>query len=307
MLLTLAEMRQKLKRRVPGISDEAANDTLNEAYSNLARMYPWQELMMESKFATQKHVSTGGAGFANGATDITAATSVSAAWSDGESNGFAGMYIKKDDEAAYYTITASTSNAITITESYIGKTTTAAASSGDSYVIFKHIYEIASAMETVEYLIHDNYLHEMEPHEFERSDPDLDMEGEPTRWMKAGVNTAGNTLVQLYPPRVDDIYEIRVRGRRRIESLADAEKPLIDSMLILSLAEADALRKGLLVDPSSTTQEAVNLAIANFTLMYDTAIDHDFNNRSHSRYVRDRFFQVGRGHEWYVDHDPYDA
>jgi hypothetical protein len=307
MLHTLAEMRQKLKRRVPGLSEEAANDTINEAYSNLARMYPWQEMMVESKFATQKYVATGGAGFANGATDITAATSVSAAWVDGESNGFAGMFIKKDDEAAYYTITSSTSVEITITENYLGKTTTAAASSGDSYAVFKHVYEIASAIETVDYLMHDSYLHEMEPHEFERADPDLDMEGEPSSWMKAGVNTAGNTLVQLYPPRVDDIYEIRVRGRRRVETLADSEKPLIDSMLILALSEADALRKKSLLDPGSVSTDVLKYAVANFTLLYENAVAFDFNNRSHSRYVRDRFFYHGRGHAWYVDHDPYDA
>ena len=306
MLNTLAEMRQKLKRKVPGLSDEVCNDAINEAYSNLARMYPWQELETEGKFATKAYVSTGGAGFENAATDITASTSVSAAWT-ATANKFAGMYIKKDDEAAYYIITASTSVSITITESYLGKTTTAAASSGDSYCIFKHIYEISSSIETVDRVMHESYLNEMTPNEFERADPDLDASGRPTRWIKVGNSSAGNILLQLYPPRIDDIYELRIRGRRRVETLADATKPFIDSNLILALAEADMLRKKKLIDPDSVQDEVMKYAIANFSLLYDAAIQHDYNNRSHSRYVRDRMFYTGRGSEWYVDHDPYDA
>jgi hypothetical protein len=304
MLTTLAEMRQKLKRKVPGTSDEACDDALNEAYSNLARMYPWQELETESKFATKAYVATGGAGFENGATDITAATSVSAAWTS-TANQFAGMYIKKENEAAYYVITSSTSNSITITENYLGKTTTATASSGDSYAIFQHIYEIASGIETVDRIMHDSYLREMTPNEFERADPDLDTNGPPSKWIKVGNSSAGNVLIQIFPPRIDDIYELRIRGRRRVEVLADAEKPMIDSNLILALAETDMLRKKKLIDPASVEDEVLKYAIANFTLLYENATAHDYNNRSHSRYVRDRFFPHGRGHEWYVDHDPW--
>ena len=306
MLTTLAEMRQKLKRKVPGLSDEVCNDAINEAYSNLARMYPWQELEAESKFATKAYVATGGAYFENAATDITAATSVSSSWT-ATANKFAGMYIKKENEAAYYLITASTSIAITITESYIGKTTTAATSSGDSYCIFKHVYEISSSIETVDRVMHESYLSEMTPNEFERVDPDLDASGRPTRWIKVGNSSAGNVLLQLYPPRIDDIYELRIRGRRRVETLIDATKPFIDSNLILALAEADMLRKKKLIDPGSVEDEVMKYALANFALLYDSAIQHDYNNRSHSRYVRDRMFYTGRGSEWYVNHDPYDA
>jgi hypothetical protein len=142
MINTLATMRRDLMGMVPGFAPATYDQAIQRAYDDLVKAFPWQDLEKDFVVATKAYVDTGGAHFENGQTDVTAATTVSASWS----GDYAGMFIIRRDDAVYSTITANDSTSITLTSAYLGNTTTAAASSGDSYAIFKHIYAVDSAV-----------------------------------------------------------------------------------------------------------------------------------------------------------------
>jgi hypothetical protein len=312
MRMTLKEMRDELSSWVPGFTPGGYIAAINRAYDELAHLYPWTKLDTEFKIITKPFVAVGGAMWGSGLTTITAATNVSAAWgtsAGGTNLNFAGMFIKKDDEAAYYTITSNTSIQVTITESYPGKTTTAEASSGESYIIFKHIYAIPSAVETVVHLMHDSYLEEMDTSMFEDIDPDFDEEGEPSKWRNAGVDSNGQTLVQIFPPRIDDVYEIRGRGRLRASRMtADADIPYLEPVLIMAFAEVELMKRKRMTNPDTISDDMLNNATNNAQRQLEQSLKGDWKLRTQSRYVHDNFFRsYHRGQKWLVAHDPWDS
>ena len=306
MYLTLAEMQNELMAWIPGFNPNAVASAINRAYNDLGSMRHWSDLETEFNFVTKQSVSSGGANFTNGSTEITASTC--AGWSAGESDGFAGMFIKKDEEASYYVITASTSVLITLTGNYLGKTTTAAATAGDGYVVFKHIYAIESGVESVVRLMHDSFLEEMDTMDFERRDPDLRSEGEPSKWRSAGMNSAHVTLIQLYPARIDDVYEIRGRGNKRTETLTADSYPLLDSTLIMGYAEAELMKRKHLLSPGVVSVDMLAASASTLGELLRIAIDQDDRKRNRSRYVTDNTSSSHhRGQKWMVSHDPADS
>lgn len=308
MRQTVAQMKVDLSTWVPGFTPTEYEAAINRAYSELGRLYPWSVFEAEFIMATKEFVDTGGVDFNSGTTSITAATSVSAAWSNGESDGFSGMFIKKADEAAYYTITGSNSNDVTITSNYIGISTTAVASAGDGYAIFQHIYAVPTAIETVTHLMHDSYLEEMDDPTFENIDPDLESEGEPARWRNAGVNSAGASLVQIYPALIDGVYELRGRGRLRIPILTASETPLLDSYLVNTFAQVDLMQRKHMMNPATVTDIMLEVATKKASMALSNALAQDWRARTTAKYVHDNFFKSHhRGQKWYVSHDPYDA
>jgi hypothetical protein len=311
MRLTLTEMRSDLTSLVPGFTPNQYDKAVNRAYYELARMYPWSKFDTEFKFVTKQAVETGGAIFSSGGTIIDAADNVSAAWgtsAGGTTLDFTGMFVKKQDEGAYYVITSNTSIALTITESYLGITTTAASSSGDSYAIFQHIYPINSSVDTVVHLMHDHYLDEMDDPTFERIDADLESEGEPSKWRNAGVNSAGVTLIQLYPARIDGVYELRGRGRLRPEKLTATTTPLLDGDLIVAYTSVDLMQRKKMINPGTITDDMLENAIARAKQFLDNALNHDWRARTVGKYTHDNFFKsYHRGQKWYVSHDPWDS
>jgi len=311
MRQTLAQMRNDLSTWVPGFTPTEIDNAINRAYSELSYMYPWSKFDAEFKFATKEYVETGGVIFSAGGTNIDAATNVSAAWgtsAGGTTLNFAGMFVKKYDEAAYYVITSNTSIALTITEAYLGITTTAASSSGDSYSIFKHIYAIPTAVETVIHIMHDSYLEEMTTSTFEKVDPDLQSEGEPSKWRNVGVNSAGATLIQIYPAKIDGVYELRGRGRLRPETLISTTTPLLDSYLINCFAQIDLMQRKRMINPATISDDMLKNAYTKASSALDNALAHDWRARTHAKYTSDNFFKsYFRGQKWYVSHDPWDA
>lgn len=305
MRMTLAEMRSDLSSWVPGFTPDAIDSSINRAYSELARMYPWSKFDTEFKLVTKQYVETGGAHFTNGIATISAADSVSASWS----GDYAGMFLKKrSDVAAYYTITSNTSVELTVTEAYLGITTTAVSSAGDGYSIFQHIYAIPSGVETIVHLMQDSYLEEMDDITFETIDPDLESEGEPSKWRNAGVSSTGVTLVQLFPARIDDVYELRGRGRLRPERLISATYPLLDSTLIMSFAEVDLMQRKRMINPATISDDMLQNAMSKAGTHLSNAVNNDWRARTTGRYTHDNFFKsYHRGQKWYVSHDPIDA
>ncbi len=305
MRLTLSEIRSELTLWVPGFTPDAYDSAINRAYSELARMYPWSKFDTEFKLVTKQSIDTGGAHFTNGAATISAATTVSAAWS----GDYAGMFVKKrDDVAAYYIITSNDSVELTVTEAYLGITTTAVASAGDGYTIFQHIYAIPSGVETVVHLMHDHYLAEMDDVTFETIDADLEAEGEPSKWRNAGVDSSNNTLVQIYPPRLDGVYELRGRGRLRPERLTSSSTPLLDANMIMSYASIDLLYRKQMMNPSSVSAQHIEHAVERSDMYIQAALNLDWRARTVARYTHDNFFKsYHRGQKWYVSHDPWDA
>ena len=311
MIQTLSEMRSDLSLWVPGFTPDQYDAAVNRAYSELSRMYPWSKFDTEFNLVTKGYVETGGVIFSSGGTNIDAATNVSAAWgtsAGGTNLNFAGMFVKKRDEAAYYIITSNNSISLTITSAYLGITTTAASSSGDSYSIFKHIYAIPCAIETIMYLMHDSFLEEMDDRTFETISPDLESEGEPSKWRNAGVNSAGVTLVQLYPSKIDGVYQLRGRGRLRPELLISTARPLLDSYLISSFAEVELMRRKRMINPATITDDMLSNAQQKASMALDNAIALDFRARTDSKYTHDNFFKsFHRGQKWFVSHDPWDS
>lgn len=303
MYETLSEMREKLRRKVPGFTITGYNDAVQDTYSNLVREYPWVELEEEFTLQVLASISTGGADFNSGATSITAATTVSAAWTDGTSDGFAGRFIKKANESAYWLITASDTVEITITSNYLGTSTTAVASAGDGYFIFKHIYAVNSAIDTVERLMyHESLIQPLDDEQIERRDPDLDGTGEVCGWRNAGINSAGVSMVQIYPAQLNDNYLLRGRGRIRVETLTDTTKPLIDSNLIIAYAEVELLGIKKLMNNDSVPDMVLQLSLARANRLLDTALRSNTRKHTFSRYVKDRFHSPNRSHQWYVEY-----
>ena len=308
MIQTIETMRKNLMAWVPGYSPDAYDQAINRAYDDISRVYPWTKLEREFKLVTKQYVDSGGVHFENGATDVTAATSVSANWSS-TADAYAGMFIKKntDDEAAYYTITASTSVLITLSEAYQGKTTTAVVSAGDGYFIFQHIYAIPSAFETVTHLMGKSLLTEVDRYNLEMRNPDFDWEGEPSSWNNYGVNSANVALVQIYPPKVDDVYELRGWGRLKVEVLAGTAAPLLDSNLIISFASVELLARKSLINPDTVSNDAIGLAEKRAEAKMLAAMQLDSRQRTHMPYTQDNMFRSGHpGQKWLVSHDPWD-
>jgi len=311
MKLTLSEMRSNLSLWVPGFTPNEYDAAINRSYSELSRMYPWSGFDTEFNLATKSYVEDGGVIFSAAGTNIDAADNVSAAWgtsAGGTNLDFAGMFVKKRDEASYYVITSNTSVALTITSAYLGVTTTAATSAGDGYSIFKHIYAIPSSVETIMYLMHDSFLEEMDDRTFETLSPDLESEGEPSKWRNAGVNSSGATLIQFYPAKINDVYQLRGRGRLRPEVLTSALYPLLDSYLIETFAELELMRRKRMINPSTITDDMLNNATQKAAMALDNAIALDWRARTDSKYTHDNFFKsYHRGQKWFVSHDPWDS
>jgi hypothetical protein len=304
MFLTGKEMRIILGRRVPGFSSDSYIDAINEAYSSTAEIRSWNCLERNFNLTTKALVNTGGAYFNSGSTSVTACTT--GAWSAGASDGFANMYIKKHDEASYYKIANSDSSGITIVSAYPGKTTTADATAGDSYDIFQHIYTVDSTIETVTHLMHDSYLEDWDEKVIEMKDPNIQEQGSPRKWRSAGQDSSGNTLVEIYPRLVDDVYELRGKGQVKIEALTDTTKPLLNSYLIIAVAEIDLLRRKRLIDPASVSDDMLERANNNASEKLQIAAINDMRKTTGSNYTEDRlFFEHGRGHQWLVEHDPW--
>ena len=143
----------------------------------------------------------------------------------------------------------------------------------------------------------------------EMRDPDLDAEGEPFEWRAAGMDSSNNTLIQLYPAKINDVYEIRGRGLLRTETLSsDAVRPLLDSLVITALAEVELLRRKKLISPPSVSDEMLVAADQSAMSAMSIAQREDYKKRTLSRYTQDRFFGgFHRGQQWYVEHDPIDA
>jgi len=313
MLLTLANMKRKLSRNVPGLTDPVLRDLVLETYDKLCRAYNWMELETEFKVRTEQYQATGGVQFTNASKDVTAATTVSAAWDVTTAISFTAwgsMFIRKDGEAAYYSIASATSVAISLSVVYGGKTTTAAASSGDGYRVFQHLYNIDSNVETIYYLVYnDDFLRELSAEEIARKDPELEESGEPYAWRMAGITTANQTRVQIYPACVNDIYELRGKGKKRIESLTatTTATSLIDSNLIVAFATVDGLKIQKHHNANISGGD-IERAGTHAMLLYDEMKGADLRRRrSTSKHVRDRFFgeSVSRGHQYYIDYDSF--
>lgn len=309
MYNTLAIMRQDLMGFVPGFSPSVYTSAIQRAYDDLARAYPWQEFEHQVALATKQYIDTGGVDFNNGSTSVTAATTVSAAWSTGETNGFAGRYIIKRNESWPNLISASNSNSITLNSNYVGKSTTAAASSGDGYAIFKHIYALtASISEVTAVVCEDELMGEASDAYIDAHDGDFNATGEPEKWRVLGRNSAGLTQIQIYPALTDDIYVLRVRGRKPIDTLSDATKPLLDSSLINAFAEVELLKRKKLLDPNAVTDSMLEASMANAANHFNYATERDRRIRTDEPYVRDNMFgDTHRGQDWMVTHDPWDT
>ena len=308
MYKTLAAMRADLMSSVPGFSPSTYNTVIQKSYDDIARSFPWQDMEVEVNLATVKFVNIGGVKFNSGTKSITAATTVSAGWSDGESDGFQGRFISKADEAAYFIICASDSVEITLKDNYIGKTTTAAASAGDGYSVFKHLYELHSSIDTVTQVIYkDKPLGEVTEEYIEVRDPDFWEYGEPERFRKAGRNSANVTVIQIYPAMSDDLHLLRIRGRRKIETLTASTYPLLDSSLILAFSEVEMLKRKKMISPDMVPDEVLGVAVANANVQLDYATERDRRGRTDEQYVKDKMFG-GRGHPGQrriVSYDPW--
>lgn len=308
MYNSLATMRQDLMGFVPGFSPSVYTSAIQRAYDDLAKAYPWQELETQVPIATKLYVDVGGAKFTNGSTSVTAATTVGTAWSTGEANGFAGYYIAKKDESWANIITSSTSASVTLSSAYIGKTTTAATTAGDGYAIFKHIYTITAALSEITAVVcEDNLLGEASDNYIDKFDGDYASEGKPNKWRSIGRDSAGYTMIQIYPALIDDLYILRVRGRRPIETLTDATSPLLDSSMINAFAEVELLKRKRLLDPNAVTDDMLTAAMANAANHFTYATERDRRIRTDEPYTRDNMFgATHRGQDWIVTHDPWD-
>lgn len=308
MYQALSDMRKDLMGRVPGFAPNTYDSAINRAYDDLAKAFPWQELETEISVATKPYVSNGGAHFVNGSTQVTAATSVSANWT-ATANKFAGMYIVHRDDAMHNLITASTSNEITLVSAYNGNTTTAVASAGDGYVIFQHIYELDSSVDDIlSVMCEDNRLKKAPIRYINEHDADFEDEGEPDAWRSIGRNSAGNTLIQIFPALIDEIYLLRILARKKIETLTDTTKPLLDSTLINAFAEVELIQTKKLMDPNSVTDSMIEAKMAGAANQFNYATERDRRIQTEEPYVRDGMFKsTHRGQRWIVTHDPWDA
>jgi len=306
MIQNLETMRKNLMSWVPGFPPDAYDNAINRAYDDISKLYPWTRLEREFKMVTKAYVDTGGAVFANGATDIT--STQTSQWS-AVAGAYEGMFIKKNeqDEAVYYTIATSTSVLITLTENYQGKTTTAVATAGDSYFIFQHLYVIDSNIETVTHMMGKSLLEEVDRYNLEMRNPDFDWEGEPVAWNNYGVNSANACVVQIYPPKVDDVYELRGWGRLKVVPLSGTAAPLLDSNLIISYAAVELMSRKALINPNSITNDFVAMAEKNAERKMLAAMQLDSRQRTHMPYTNDNMFRSGHpGQKWLVAHDPWD-
>lgn len=306
MLLVGREIRRRLSKAVPGYTKEAYLDSINEVYSQLAETRSWGNLERSFTMITKPYVNSAGAHFTNGATTVTAATC--ADWSTGITGGFEGMFIKKSEEAAYYTLTTSTTTIVTMDSAYGGVTTTAVATAGEGYYIFQHLYVVDSTIETVTHLMGERYLKEIDEAEIEIRDADIDEEGEPIRWRNAGYNSAGQSVVELYPRLIDDVYELRGKGKRRVETITDTTRPLLDGYMIVAFATVDLLKRKNVITPDTITPAMIEMAETRATDLFGVAVRGDDRKTKGGNYTHDRMFGGrSRGQKWYVSHDAWDA
>ena len=306
MLLVGREIRRRLSKAAPGYTKEAYIDAVNETYSQLADSRSWGALEKSFTIITKPYVNSVGAHFTNGATTVTAATC--ADWSRGITGGFEGMFIKKSEEAAYYILTTSTTTIVTMAEAYGGVTTTPAVTAGEGYYIFQHLYAVDSTIETVTHLMGDRYLREIDEAQLEIKDADIDEEGEPLRWRNAGYDSAGQSVLEIFPRLIDDVYELRGKGKRRVETIDDSTRPLLDGYLIVAYATVDLLKRKQVITPDTITGEMIERAEAHANDLLQVAISSDNRKSKGGRYTHDTLFGTRhRGQDWLVSHDPWDA
>ncbi|MDY6862924.1 MAG: hypothetical protein SV062_08045 [Thermodesulfobacteriota bacterium] len=314
--MAFSDMKQELLLKCPGLSDPQLGSLINTSYKKLAKRWQWAGMKYDFQLATKASESTGGVHFTNGSTSVTAATSVSAAWTSSTSWAFDAMLIKKENEPDYYTITgaittaaAATYSAITLTSEYLGKTTTAAASSGDDYIIFQNIYSISSNCETILSATYQDRLLEIDSISADKIDPDWSTTGEPEKILDFGtlINTADyswNRQIKVIPIP-DDIYPIKFTGYRRVEKLSsDNDRAYIDEDLIVCFATVEGLRTKRIYNQNSVWQTTLNDAIVESEKMLKEMIHRDMQIQHTKKYVTHaEEIEDNHNWEWHLSHD----
>jgi hypothetical protein len=100
---------------------------------------------------------------------------------------------------------------------------------------------------------------------------------------------------------------LRIRGRRKIETLTASTYPLLDSSLLLAFSEVEMLKRKKMISPDMVSDEVLGVAVANANIQFDYAIERDRRGRTDEQYVKDKMFG-GRGHPGQrriVSYDPW--
>ena len=316
--MSFGTMKQDVLLKCPGLSPPQIEACINLAYRKLSQRWEWSALKFDFQLATKASESTGGVHFTNASTAVTAASSVSAAWTASTSYGFDGMWIKKETTPDYYQITgavttaATTSlyNAIALTSAYLGKTTTAAVSSGDSYIIFQNIYSISTNCETILSATYKDRLLEVDSISADKIDPDWSTTGPPERITDFGkiIDSANYSWTRRIKvmPIPDDIYPIKCVGYRRISNLlTNNDIPFLNEDLISTFAIVEGLRVKRIHNQHTVYQSTINDAIVEAEKTFAEQTHKDLQIKKTKGYVThaEEIGREGHGWEWNLDHD----
>jgi hypothetical protein len=265
--VTLATMRNNILRLVPGMNPTIINSFIQDAYTQLA-MKEWNILNITRTLHTIAPAS-------GGKVNVDTQGNVTPAGVDANGNvaifdpTFVGRWMSIHYLESIFWIDSYTSPSIHLSNWPGTKIT------GETYSTFKNIYTVSPDLKHVSDVVYNISLEKKSQHFFNQVDPYRSSTGEPTWWALAGWDEQQNVQIEIYPPS-DQIYPIRLYGKRKTTNLMDTSTPFLQETLVENYALLQCYRDKMRLEPSGGWKELLTHQVEIYNQLLLDAQDEDY-------------------------------
>ena len=259
MALNFRQLKLDIHSHIPELSPITIGVQVNLVYQRLLRMYKWNFLKTHDFFTTNAPYATGTCTVANGATtfvgaggaDFTTGTPIAV-----------GDNVRVGTDKTFYEITTITdATNLVLADNYVGSL-----GAGETYSIFRNVYNLASDFGEFVSLAHETSIHEVSSTYLNIDDPLRETSGKPTRYTMRGETAAGLKRVEVYPVP-DAAYLLYYTYLKTVSDLsADTDTPAIRDDVLLYSALVDCYNLALVRNPDYATLIPYMEGKANATL-----------------------------------------
>lgn len=219
--MTLSTMKNRIFR-FTNLNSEIIESILQDAYRQLCMM-DWNQLNLIRQISTVAPYATGTVTITNTGAVTGSGTTFTSTMTD--------RYMQVYYDDSFFRVASYVDDTHITLEDWTGLALTTAT----SYSIFKLIYTLDSSIKLIYDVAYQISLPKKSQSYFNRLDPARSTTGSPTWWAYAGMDATNTPQIEIYPV-ADDVYPLRVYGKRKISELTDTSTPILSEDLVESYA-----------------------------------------------------------------------
>lgn len=280
--MTLATMSNNILRYCPGLQSELVKSVIQDSYRQLCSM-DWSRLKLQKQITTSAPYVTGTVAVSSGGT--VTLSGLGAAFTA----GMVGSFMRVHYSDAFFQIATVTPPSTLTLTNWTGVVVAA----GTSYTIFTTLYSVDSLFGIIFELEYQVQLGKKSQSYFNRIDPARTGTGDsPIYWAYAGTTPAGVIQVELYPVP-SSVVPVRVYGKIKAATLADADYPYLPEDLVEARSLIDCYRMKEVQQPKMGWDQRAVAQLspenpASYPALLQMYLDEDRQLDSHITKVRDR-------------------